>query len=776
MLLWTYTKKHRFCAALCTAVFLFMVIAVISSTTLYAKQMDNKGNKLADSFSPYLRQHQNNPVQWYEWGEEALAKAKAENKPILVSVGYATCYWCHVLEREVFMHEDAAAVMNEYFINIKIDREVRPDLDMVFMLATQMLSGNGGWPNNVFLTPDLKPFHGVTFMPKDYWMEMTQKVALLWQNQQEQLIEQSERLSSNITKYFASPPAVQVTLPVDQLALRALNEKKDSYDKRYGGFGAGVKFPEETDLLFLLEYARRTGDKTALEMVQNTVDHMLLGGIHDHVGGGFHRYSTEEKWQIPHFEKMLYNQAMMALVLTRLYQETKMPRYERALHRLMNYVLRDMTDDKTGGFYSAQDAETDEVEGAYYVWTLAEIERVLPPDYYAAFTDAYMTAPIPEIPGHKSPNGGVLYAKADASFQQSEAIETALKELHRIRAQRKSPAIDDKIITSWNGMMVYALAEASTVFEEERYARAARKAADFLIARMVQSDGRLSRIFMEGKAHQNGFLEDYAWTLRALLAVHGLYKEEKYMFKAIDIVAAADRYMKDPASGAYYMTDGSDGLFVRIKKGDTSGALPSGNAVMAQAYADFYFLSSGRKWKERFQELTGDFVQGISSSPAIYMHFISAMLRVNDIDKHSATQDTGEYILNDHGIIPTSKDKVSLSAILQDKEDGEDEYRIRVMLKIEEGWHVNANPASLSDLIPTTLNVQTDADSSYEVTYPPAQHVETPLGALDIYAGEVALIAKVKADDLTGLRAIVQVQACKDATCYAPSLVTIDVK
>ena len=269
----------------------------------------SKANHLADSLSPYLRQHKYNPVEWYEWSDEALERARRENKPILVSVGYSTCYWCHVLEREVFMQEDAAAIMNEYFINIKVDREVRPDIDKIYMVATQSLTGSGGWPNNVFLTPDLKPFYAVTYLPKDRWMAVTQKIALLWSTQRDELDTQSEKLADIVRQNLSVMPPLQASLPIHDFAKRAYLGKKSSYDNRNGGFGTGIKFPEETDLLFLIDFAQTQNDAEALGMVQNTVDHMLAGGIHDHVGGGFHRYSTDPQWHIPHFEKMLYNQA-----------------------------------------------------------------------------------------------------------------------------------------------------------------------------------------------------------------------------------------------------------------------------------------------------------------------------------------------------------------------------------------------------------------------------------------------------------------------------------
>lgn len=776
MSLHSHSEKQMFWNRISVYAVLFFLITVMFSIMAHANQTDKKVNKLADSISPYLRQHQNNPVQWYEWGQEALTKAKQENKPILLSVGYSTCYWCHVLEREVFMHEDAAAVMNEYFINIKIDREVRPDLDMIFMMATQMLSGNGGWPNNVFLTPDLKPFHGVTYMPKDYWMEMTQKVALLWQNQQGKIEDQAERLSSNISAYLSAAPAVKVSLPIDQLALRAMSEKSKRYDNRYGGFGASVKFPEESDLLFLIDYAQGADNEDALEMVQNTVDHMLRGGIHDHVGGGFHRYSTEEQWHVPHFEKMLYNQAMMLIVLTRLYEHTEQARYKRAAARLVDYMMREITDRETGGFYSAQDAETDEVEGAYYVWTEQALQASLSAGEYETLMSVYNLAEVPDIPGHKAPEGGVLYAE-NIKSENVEDIDLILDKILLAREKRKAPSRDDKMITAWNGMMIYALAEASKVFSRQDYASAARKAADFLIKHIRADDGRLYRIHMEGQAHQNAFLEDYAWMARALVATYRATKDDAYLVAAQDVMAAADRFLKDETAGGYYMTDGSDNMFVRIKKGDTAGALPSGNAVMAHAYADLFEVTGDMQWKARGEYLTSAFVQGISANPDIYMYLISAMMRANDMSNEKAETEPNQQELRSKGILPTSKDKVNVSVSLVTNKDAQDgSHDIRILIEVEEGWHINANPATIPDLIPTTVNIQTDAESSYTVSYPKAEHLKTPLGDLDVYSGTVELLASVKTKSLDGLRALIELQACKEETCYAPSLIAVSVE
>ncbi len=742
-----------------------------------ANTKSQKANHLADSFSPYLRQHKYNPVEWYEWGDEALGRARRENKPILVSVGYSTCYWCHVLEREVFMQEDAAAIMNEHFINIKVDREVRPDLDKIYMVATQSLTGSGGWPNNVFLTPDLKPFYAATYLPKDRWKAVTQKIALLWGTERDQLEEQSQVLADKVSSALSVMPSLQASLPVHDFAKRAYLTKKSSYDNRNGGFGAGIKFPEETDLLFLLDFAQMDGDAKALDMVQNTVDHMLSGGIHDHVGGGFHRYSTDPQWHIPHFEKMLYNQARMAVVLARLYEHTQKPTYKRALIRLLDYVERDMTDAQSGAFFSAQDAETDAIEGAYYVWADQGLKSALGADDYGFLMDYYHTANIPHIPGHKSPEGAVLYLVKDIPDAEAQKkIDGVLGELLSLRQKREVPLRDEKIMTAWNGMMIMALAEAARVLKDDRYAARGEKAAQFILSNMRQKDGRLYRIFMDGKAHQRAFFEDYAWLTRGLMALHHVTGNDTYRNETINIIQAADRDFADQGAGGYYMADGRENLFVRIKAGDNAGALPSDNAVMAHVLGDLYRATGDQKWKDKLDGLISAFAQGIIGGPHIYSHIIHAMMSLEGKEPQGVSSPEKQEVKPSS---MQSKDQVDISARIVPESSTAKEKTVKVVIKVEEGWHINANPASLADLIPTVVDIQTEQKSTQDVTYPKAKDMKTPLGQVRVYDGTVEIISIVRADEAiveSTMRALIQVQACKDDTCYAPSQISVDVK
>ena len=733
-------------------------------------------NHLINSFSPYLRQHAHNPVNWYPWGVEALDKARREDKPILLSIGYSTCYWCHVLEREVFTQQDAAGVMNENFINIKVDREVRPDLDEIYMSATQLMTGSGGWPNNLILTPDLKPFSAVTYLPKDRWMAMTRGVAGAWKNQRKQIEAQADQMEATLKQTLAGTPPIQASLPASNLAQNVYETKAMSYDRRYGGFGAGTKFPQETGLLFLLDHAKRTNAPQALSMVQNTVDHMLSGGIHDHVGGGFHRYSTEAQWRLPPFEKLLYNQALMSVVLANLYEDTGEARYKRALTRLLDYVARDMSD-KGGAFYSAQDAETDAVEGAYYVWDREELKLILDQEDYDLLTSFYDLEDLPHFPGHTPPSGKVLYRSKNVPDETTqEQLDSFLTKLLQMRKKRNDPLRDDKILAAWNGMMIYGLAEAGRVLEDDAYIHSAEKAADFILKNMKQDNGKLYRIYRKGQAHQNAFFEDYAWLSRGLMALHRVSGKDKYKVEAIKLIETADRYFWNKSAGGYFMTDGSDGMFVRIKQGDDGGALPSGNPVMAHVFVDLYATTKNQKWNNKMADMVSAFAQGITDEPYRYGHMIYAMNRMD------GTNETWLDKLPESTDMPRameSKDKVKLQAHIVQNNTTPEHKSVKLILDIDEGWHLNANPASLEALIPTAVDIQSDQKSTLEIQYPSGQTIKTPLGTLDIYEGRVEIEAIIQSDEpinASKMHALVQLQACKEDICYPPSQITLPIQ
>ncbi|PCI97522.1 MAG: hypothetical protein COB14_08955 [Alphaproteobacteria bacterium] len=751
-----------------------ILVTLLTINTAVAETASKSTNHLINAFSPYLQQHAHNPVNWYPWGAEALEKARRDNKPILISIGYSTCYWCHVLEREVFTQPDAAKIMNDNFINIKIDREVRPDIDEIYMTATQLITGRGGWPNNVILTHDLKPFAAVTYLPKKRWIDMMQEISDAWKNNLPQIKDQANQVTDALRRTLSGKQPLLASLPAENLAQKIYSAKTRAYDNRNGGFGTGMKFPQETGMLFLLDHARNTKTPQALEMVKNTVDHMLRGGIHDHIGGGFHRYATDAQWRIPHFEKMLYNQALMTLVLAQLYEETNAPYYKHALTRLLDYIARDMTDED-GAFYSAQDAETNAVEGAYYVWNETELQEVLAEDDYATLMSTHKTQDPPHFSGHKHPDGDVLYRSKD--FPDDAAPETLnpiFAKLLSVRQKRESPLRDDKILSAWNGMMIYALAESARILNNPTYLERAEKAAQFILNNMKQEDGRLYRIYMDGQPHQNAFLEDYAWLARGLMALCRETENDTYKAEAIRLIETTDLFLLDKNSRAYFMSDDSDTLLIRLKTGHDAGSIPPGNAVMAHAFVDLYIATGNQIWKDKLTDIVSAFGQDIIGNPTIYSHMIHAMMRMESPKTATITPPK----TNDTPLILESKSKVNVRAQIIHSQSTATHKSVKVTIKIDEGWHLNANPASLDFLIPTVVDIQSAEPSTVQVDYPKAHTIKTPLTTIKIYKNTIDINATIDSKqtiETSEMRTLIQVQACQKDTCYPPSQITVNV-
>lgn len=741
-------------------------------------------NRLIDSSSPYLLQHAHNPVDWYPWGEEAFAKARKENKPILLSIGYSTCYWCHVMEREIFENPEIAKLMNESIVSIKIDREQRPDVDELYMMATQMMTHSGGWPNNVFVTPDLKPFYAGTYFPPADFTSLIEQIHYVWMQDQVALKAQAERLASAIIQIKQQENNAQSSsLPGSRLAEALISHFSDYYDNRLGGFYQAPKFPNEDALLFLLEAYRLTNNNTCLEMARGTLEKMAEGGIHDHVGGGFHRYATDAQWRIPHFEKMLYNQALLGRAYTELYALSDKPDDRAVAEGIFDFTLRQMTD-KDGGFYSALDAETDAVEGAYYAWTDAKLYEALDADSCAWLVQRYGLAEIPKIPGHKHEDGRVLYLNQPLSgsaiekglsyedaVNKQQAVMTALREA---RDKRKLPHLDNKIITSWNGLMIDAFARAGQCIGKPEYTDAARRAADFILANLRKQDGAVYRTWREGKAEIAAYFEDYAFMIQGLVSTSRAAKEDSYLQAAKELAAKAKQLFWDDKHGGYYFTDGSEQLLVRMKNGMDS-AVPSGNAVMAQALLDLYEITGDAEWKQQAEALLIAFGQVITENPRAYTHMVHALLRLNHLAPAvKAAQQPDEAVTLREAMETKAYVKVSAS---EPQREG-NSLTVTAVLDIAQGWHVNANPASFDFLISTSVDVREDSGKAEaKPAYPEAQAMTTPLGDIKVYEGKVSIPVKVTLPGSTeNLRLLVRAQACKDAACLAPSDWIVPVK
>ena len=562
-------------------------------------------NQLIREKSPYLLQHAHNPVNWYAWGPEAFEKARSEGKPIFLSIGYSTCHWCHVMERESFEDERIAELLNEHYVAIKVDREERPDVDRVYMTFVQATTGSGGWPMSVWLTPDLKPFFGGTyFPPENRWGHpgfgsILQQISAAWRTDRQQIVESARDALAQLQQQVAlessaADPAVNQSV-VDS----GFSVFRRTFDSRLGGFGGAPKFPRPSVFQFLLRYFARTGNREALEMPLVTLREMAKGGIHDQIGGGFHRYSVDERWFVPHFEKMLYDQAQIAVACLEAFQASGEQSYAETARRTLDYVLRDMTGPE-GGFYSAEDADSvidpaePEVkgEGAFYLWSADEIRHIVASPTADWFCHRYGVAEGGNVENDQHGEfvgRNILYQAATieetaeqfgrpvdevrAAIGQAEAV------LLEARARRVRPHLDDKILASWNGLMISALAQAGAVLEEPRYARAARRAADFVVAKLVDPAGTLQRSYREGPSGIPGFLDDYAFFTQGLLDLYEAQFDFADLERAVALAEKSLELFADREHGGFFSSAAGDRHLVMRLKDDYDGAEPAGNSV-----------------------------------------------------------------------------------------------------------------------------------------------------------------------------------------------------
>jgi len=554
---------------------------------------DRPANRLADETSPYLLQHAHNPVEWYPWGPEALGRAKAEDKPIFLSVGYSACHWCHVMEHESFEDPKIASLMNDRFVNIKVDREERPDLDQIYMNAVQAMTGHGGWPMSVFLTPDLEPFFGGTYFPPADARGMAGFPRVLlgvhkaWVERREEILTSAGEMTRQL-RAMGTVPSGGADAGMDATLLDgAARSLLQTFDPRNGGFGSAPKFPHPMDLRVLLRHHVRTGDPHSLHAVRLTLDKMARGGIYDHLGGGFARYSTDERWLAPHFEKMLYDNALLATTYLEAFQLTRDENYRRVARETIDYVLGRMTS-PGGGIYSTEDADSEKVEGKFYVWTLAEVEAVLGPERAKEFAYVYDVTPSGNWE-HKNilnlvkplDQAAKMLGRDEAELRA--ALDADRARLLAARELRVPPGKDTKILTSWNGLMLAALAEGSRILPEPRYRRAAEKAAAFLLDTMRTPEGRLLRTCRDGRAKLNAYLDDYANLIDGLTRLYEVTGTPRWVEAALELARVMIDEFADAAEGGFFYTGASHEALIARQKDAYDNATPSGNAMAATA-------------------------------------------------------------------------------------------------------------------------------------------------------------------------------------------------
>jgi len=552
-------------------------------------------NRLVFEQSPYLQQHARNPVDWYPWGDEAFERARAEDKPVFLSIGYSTCHWCHVMEHESFEDEEAAKLLNQHFVCVKVDREERPDLDAVYMQVTQAMTGSGGWPMTVLLTPDKRPFFAGTYFPKTGrfgrkgLMELVPEVARVWRERKDDVLKSSEQITSLVRD---SAREEEAALEAEVLA-RGRDQLAGRYDPELGGFGDAPKFPVPHQLLFLLQHHQRTGDALVLRMVEHTLAAMRTGGIYDQIGFGFHRYSTDREWLVPHFEKMLYDQALHVMAYTAAWQVTQKEEYRATAEEVLAYCLRDLADPR-GGFHSAEDADSEGEEGRFYLWTRAEVLAVLGEVEGELFAKVYEITPEgnyrEEASGKQDGRSIPHLARslsswsAELALEQSSLLarlEQARKKLLAVRERRVRPLKDDKVLTDWNGLLLAALARAAAAFDEPRYLAAARAAADFALAHLRDGHGRLFKRWRAGQAAFMGALEDYAFLVWGLIELYEAGFEPRYLEQALALNREMLAHFEARDAGGFFTSaDDAEELLFRHRS-VYDGALPSGNSVAA---------------------------------------------------------------------------------------------------------------------------------------------------------------------------------------------------
>jgi uncharacterized protein YyaL (SSP411 family) len=609
-------------------------------------------NRLALEKSPYLLQHAHNPVDWYAWGDDAFAKARAEDKPIFLSIGYSTCHWCHVMERESFEDETIAAQLNRDFVSIKVDREERPDVDRVYMSFVQATTGGGGWPMSVWLTPELEPFFGGTYFPPDdrrghaSFPSVLTQIAQAWRSDRRRIAESAREALAQLARQSAAAAAHAGRPAIDYAMLEnGFNLFRRAYDPEMGGFGQAPKFPRPAVFEFLLRYHARTGNREALEITLHTLRKMAEGGIHDQLGGGFHRYSVDERWFVPHFEKMLYDQAQLATTYIEAFQITGDDFFAQTARRIFDYVLRDMTAPE-GGFYSAEDADsvindedpTRKGEGAFYVWYADEIYLTVPAPAAAWFAYRYGVAEggnVVDDPQGEFSSRNILYRAATveetaAQFGRPvEEVRTALASAEATllaeRAGRVRPQLDDKILTAWNGLMISAFALGGAVLDEPRYRAAARRAADFSLLRLFNTEtGQLLRRYRAGDAAIPGFLEDYALFTQALLDLYEAQFERRDLECAARLADKQSALFEDVGGGGFFHSPAGDSSLVLRLKEDYDGAEPSGNSVAILNLLRLAQFTGRADFRASAERALGAFASRLAHMPAALPAMLTA--------------------------------------------------------------------------------------------------------------------------------------------------------
>lgn len=742
-------------------------------------------NRLIDETSPYLLQHAHNPVDWYPWGDEAFEKARREDKPIFLSVGYSTCYWCHVMEIESFEDPEVAKVINEHFVPIKVDREERPDIDEQYMLATQLMTQRGGWPNSVWLMPDRRPWMAGTYFPKKRFVAVLEQVADFWSNRRDDVTRQAESLAKATREMNDSVRGDQTELK-PLIVDRGVQVLLAQFDETHGGFGGAPKFPPHGTLGLLIDRYQQTKDPALLPPITKTLDAMWFGGMHDHIGGGFHRYATDTNWLLPHFEKMLYDNGQLLRLYADGYALTSLPRYRDAVDDIFVWLQREMTSPR-GAFYSAIDSGEVGKEGEAYVWSAERLRDVLGEEDAKLFVDVYNILEQgnfhEESTGERTGKNIPHLAKPIREIAETRSLDpdelkgrlrTIREKLLADRLTWPQPHKDDKILTSWNGLMIAALARAGDRLNDQRYVQAAIDAADFIEQKLIR-DGKLLRTYRDGTAKQPGYLDDYAYFCDALLELHTVSEDRRWLGLATSLVDVMLSDFQDEAAGGFFFTgDDYETLIVRSRGLGGGGNLPNANGVTARVLLRLHELTDNGKYLDAAAGTLRAFASQMAGQPHTNEDLLTATAdylqtreaeRISDVTK-KRQPDQSERVG------PVS---IRVSVSPAEAAHGK-KVELTVTLQIDAGWHLYADNPDADFVTPTQVNVSSDGPiTAAAVRLPDGEAKADPVlkQTLQIYRGTqtvrvpVSVDAQAEPGEAT-VRVTVKFQACDDQRCLQP--------
>ncbi|MGR9098967.1 MAG: DUF255 domain-containing protein [Gammaproteobacteria bacterium] len=727
-------------------------------------------NRLILEDSPYLLQHAHNPVDWFPWGKEALETAQRENKPIFLSIGYSTCHWCHVMAEESFDNPDIAKLLNRNFISIKVDREQRPDIDAVYLAAVQIMTGGGGWPLSSFLTPDGKTFLGGTYFPPDKFKNFLVKVSDLWHEQRPLLVEQAEKISSAVANAQKSgKQAKNIDRSVKAAALQTILQ---SHDRLNGGFGQAPKIPNESWLLYLLDSAFRNPDPKLLGVLENSLKAMAMGGIYDQVGGGFHRYATDEKWRLPHFEKMLYNQALLTKVYLLAYRLTGDPFYRRIAEQTLVFVIDEMSS-TNGGFYTAFDADSEGGEGAYYLWTVDQIKQSLEPKLAALAIDFYGVSESGDFNGknilHLPANFEAYSRKREIPLNSLyRHVDQIRAKLSEAREKRNPPYRDEKILTAWNAMMISSLAEASEILSRAEYLEAAEKAAEFLWENNRRKNKKFWRTYFNGRSSIKARQDDYAFLADSFIQLYDITENPLWLKRAKKITAVMLKHFWDEKNGGFFLNEANHSSLLMIApKSIRDEAIPAANAVALGVLAKLSKRTNDPLYLEKAVAVIAAFSDQLIRSPSSHASLLRAAVELNE-------GETGSHQYASGGVV-----SVKAGTRVEDAA-----YWLEAEISIAPNWHINAHRPLQEYLIPTSIGLAgNDEENDWRletVSYPKPlkKKLRFQKERLALYEGKIKIRAKLgKPENPAPLIPLqLRLQACSDNICLPPETLTLPVQ